>query len=385
MSTLEDITKRRTRQSVGEQQTAVPEPPASVAKPTGDQARARVEQGESGEAKTETAFNPVEEQKAYAKMLTHPAVAASSTAEPAPAAAAAPAAEPVTTYTDLAMKLNPELDAAEKKKREKQLRTKKQVAAIGDAISALANMHYTGRSGVNAYDPSSTLSAKAKANYDKYLAAVKDYEDKRKAALLSAEQADLKAAYQRAKDAKEQAGKDRSYSLALAKYQAEQAIAAAKAEREDALAMLEVQLKLGKIAEQEYNNKIAAINARYAEAVKQSEINKNNRTGIGADKPKYLAADKNGKVYSFASEAEADNFAKSEGTYEYDNYTETTTQVSPVFDITGQKTEETSTTTRKAERRGDGFRKVAASAYDATTSKGEKKPAYIVKGKGKGY
>lgn len=369
MSTLEDITKRRTRQSVGEQQTAVPEPPASVAKPTGDQASARVAQGERGEVKTETAFNPTEEQKAYAKMLM-PAVVTT--------AAAAPAAEPVTTYTDLAMKLNPELDAAEKKKREKQLRTKKQVAAIGDAISALANMHYTGKSGVNAYDPSSTLSAKAKANYDKYLAAVKDYEDKRKAALLSAEQADLKAAYQRAKDAKEQADKDRSYNLALAKYQAEQAIAAAKAEREDALAVLDAQLKIGKITEQEYNNKIAGINARYAEAVKQSEINKNNRaySNDSDRKSRYVAADKDGYAHYFDNESDADAFAKDNGTYEYEDYEEEIIRYEPVYDMLGKHVTDKEVKST-AKKRGKGYRR--------QPTKGEKKAAYTVKGKGKGY
>lgn len=200
MSVIDDINKRRTRQSVGEQPAAAPvEPVAPVAQPMGDQANARVSQGENGKLKGEspTELNPTAEQKAVAKMLVNPA---------APQAAAvpqvsAPAVEPVTTYTDIAKRINPELDAEAKAKREKQLRTKKQVAAIGDAISALANMHYTGTSGVNAYDPSATLSGKAKENYDKFLADVKSYEDAHKAAMLRGAELNAAATEARRKEA----------------------------------------------------------------------------------------------------------------------------------------------------------------------------------------
>jgi hypothetical protein len=197
MSVIDDINKRRTRQSVGEQPAAAPVAP--VAQSMGDQASARVNQGENGKLKGEspTELNPTAEQKATAMMLVNPA-APQATAVPQ---VSAPAVEPVTTYTDIAKRINPELDAEAKAKREKQLRTKKQVAAIGDAISALANMHYTGTSGVNAYDPSATLSGKAKENYDKFLADAKSYEDAHKAAMLRGAELDAAATEARRKEA----------------------------------------------------------------------------------------------------------------------------------------------------------------------------------------
>lgn len=209
MSVIDDINKRRTRQNPG-----VPEP---VAQPMGDQASARVSQGENGKLKGEspTELNPTAEQVAAAKMLVNPA---------APQAAAvpqvsAPTVEPVTTYTDIVKRINPELDAEAKAKREKQLRTKKQVAAIGDAISALANMHYTGTSGVNAYDPSATLSGKAKENYDKFLADVKSYEDAHKAAMLRGAELNAAATEARRKEAKAEKRADKARRLAQENWQ----------------------------------------------------------------------------------------------------------------------------------------------------------------------
>ena len=195
-SVIDDINKKRkglaearVNGGAAPQQTVSTAP---VAKPMGDQAEARVSQGANV---TDSGLNPTAEQVAYAKMLM-PAVVTTAAAAPT-----APTVKPVTTYTDLARRLNPELDAAEKAKREKQLRAKKQVAAIGDAISALANMHYTGKSGVNAYDPSATLSAKAKANYDKYLTDVKTYEDAHRAAMLRAGELDAAATEARRQEA----------------------------------------------------------------------------------------------------------------------------------------------------------------------------------------
>lgn len=235
MSVMEDIMNRRTRQNPG-----VSEP---VAKSMGDQASARVSQGESGKVKAEnqTGLNPTAEQVAAAKMLVNPA-APQATAAPQAAAVPqvpAPAVAPkVETYTDMYKAVHPELDAEAKAKREKQLKTKKQVAAIGDAISALANMHYTGTSGVNAYDPSATLSGKAKENYDKFLADVKTYEDAHKAGMLRAAELDAAKketdrkeakADQRYDEAKKDA--DRKEAKADQRYEEQKATAAATAKQ----------------------------------------------------------------------------------------------------------------------------------------------------------
>ena len=183
MSMYDDVINRRTRQSQGE--NAESEAPVALAQPMGDQASARVKQGESGEVKAENGLNLTDEQKATAMAVMNPALTVEN-------AKAQPVAEEpkVSTYADMYKAMHPELDEEAKAKREKQLKTQKKVAAIGDAISALANMHYTGKSGVNAYDPSATLSGKAKENYDKFLADVKTYEDAHKAGLLRAAELD---------------------------------------------------------------------------------------------------------------------------------------------------------------------------------------------------
>lgn len=221
MSVIDDINKRRTRQNPGgnepvapsatvtpqtvqrrpsedvasQPQVVQPQVQEPVNRPVGDQAAARVAQGAMPQV--ESGFNPTAEQKATAMALMNPAAPGYTI----PQQAVAPTVEPVTTYTDIAKRINPELDAEAKAKREKQLRTKKQVAAIGDAINALANMHYTGTSGVNAYDPSATLSGKAKEGYDKFLADVKSYEDAHKAAMLRGAELNAAATEARRKEA----------------------------------------------------------------------------------------------------------------------------------------------------------------------------------------
>ena len=195
-SVMDDINKRRGGQALA-RVNGVSAPQQPAAKPMGDQALARVAQGASipaVPAGTEPSAGATAEQVATAKMLM-PAVADFAPQSDAPAVTtpAAPAVEPVTTYTDIAKRMSPELDAEQKAERERRLRNKQQVAAIGDAISALANMHYTGTSGVNAYDPSAALSTKARARYDKFLADVKAYEDAHKAAMLRGEELDAAA------------------------------------------------------------------------------------------------------------------------------------------------------------------------------------------------
>ncbi len=70
---------------------------------------------------------------------------------------------------DAEMKRNEQDAEYEAKMRKKQARDER-IAAIGDGISALANLFGTYNGARNAYDPKNTLSAKTKERYDKLLA-----------------------------------------------------------------------------------------------------------------------------------------------------------------------------------------------------------------------
>lgn len=189
-SVLDDINKRRTRQSVGEQPAAAPvEPVAPVAQPMGDQANARVAQGAMPQA--ESGFNPTAEQKATAMMLVNPALTTP----------AEPAAPKQMTYTDLHKELYKPMTPEEKEAQQKRQRNRQIINAVGDGISALANLYYTNKSGVNAYDPSTSLTKAAKERYDKLLAQQREDEERYKELAYRSGAADLEMAYRRAKDA----------------------------------------------------------------------------------------------------------------------------------------------------------------------------------------
>lgn len=57
-------------------------------------------------------------------------------------------------------------DEQERKAREKQERTNKIIAGVGDMISALANMYYTTKGAPNSYDPREGMTPKMQARYD---------------------------------------------------------------------------------------------------------------------------------------------------------------------------------------------------------------------------
>lgn len=203
-SVLDDINKRRTRQSVGEQQPTAPvEPVAPAAQPMGDQAAARVAQGAMPTA--ESGFNPTAEQKATTMALMNPAAPGYTIPQqvvaPAATTPAQPAAPKQMTYTDLYKSINPGMTPEEQKAQQKRQRNKQIINAVGDGISALANLYYTNKSGVNAYDPSTSLTKAAKERYDKLLAQQREDEERYKELAYRSGAADIEMAYRRAKDA----------------------------------------------------------------------------------------------------------------------------------------------------------------------------------------
>jgi hypothetical protein len=308
-SVLDDINKRRTRQSVGEQQPTAPvEPVAPAAQTMDDQAAARVSQGENGNVKTENGLNPTAEQKATAMMLVNPALTTP----------AQPEAPKQMTYTELHKELYKPMTPEEKAAQQKRQRNRQIINAVGDGISALANLYYTNKSGVNAYDPSTSLTKAAKERYDKLLAQQREDEEKYKEMAYRSGAADIEMAYRRAKDAKEQANADRTYNLALTQFRHKKDLEDAKTARDNALAELDIQLKIGKITEQEYRNQKAEIEAQYADGVQRSIIYRNNAAGANSDRGnrgEYVAYDKDGTPHYFKSKDAADQHAMREGTY----------------------------------------------------------------------
>ena len=196
-SVFDDIYKRRTRQSVGEQPAAPVEPVAPAAKPMGDQASARVSQGENGKVKTENGLNPTAEQKAVAGLLMNPAAPGYTI----PQQAVAPVAPKQMTYTDLHKELYKPMTPEEKEAQQKRQRNRQIINAVGDGISALANLYYTYKSGVNAYDPSTSLTKAAKERYDKLLTQQREDEERYKELAYRSGAADIEMAYRRERDA----------------------------------------------------------------------------------------------------------------------------------------------------------------------------------------
>ena len=89
----------------------------------------------------------------------------------------------------------------EKAAQQKRQRNRQIINAVGDGISALANLYYTNKSGVNAYDPSTSLTKAAKERYDKLLAQQREDEDKYKELAYRSGAADIEMAYRRERDA----------------------------------------------------------------------------------------------------------------------------------------------------------------------------------------
>ena len=98
--------------------------------------------------------------------------------------------QPTTTYAELYEKLYPKPDPEQLKKDAKRARTRNIIAALGDGISAIANLHYTTKGAPNMYDGKSTLTAKSQAKYDKLMQDYKDNLDKYRQGQLKAEQLD---------------------------------------------------------------------------------------------------------------------------------------------------------------------------------------------------
>ena len=96
------------------------------------------------------------------------------------------------------------VDSPEERERKRKLqRNKAIIAAIGDGIGAIANMYYAGKSGINAFDPKTSISKAVREPYDKYLEEQKKYADRLRELRLKGYELDVKADAERRKEKKE--------------------------------------------------------------------------------------------------------------------------------------------------------------------------------------
>lgn len=226
----------------------------------------------------------------------------------APVAPAAPAAPTSNTargdepqrlsYVDMYKRLNPykeptadELEAERRKQKRESM-----FSALGDGISALANLYFTTQYAPNAYDGRTGLSARARARFDKLK---KDREDNQRQYMDGYLRA---LAMDEARDDRDRSWRHQLEREAVAdeRYDEQAALARAKAERDAAMDELRRQQLQGQIDEQQARIRKERIEADYREAYERSRIYRNNRErgdrGTPGEFP-VAFTDENGKTY----------------------------------------------------------------------------------------
>lgn len=217
----------------------------------------------------------------------------------------------------------------EKAAREKREKREAVLSAVGDGISALSNLFFTTKGAPNSYDPRSSMSAAARARWDKLKA-------EREANLRIYNEGYMRATAMDRQDEKEERNWRRTLErerIADHRYEIKEA-------RDAALAALNEKLKGHQITAAEYKAEQERIAAGYAEAYEQSRIGKNIAAATASvaragaegrrNAKEFSAWDENGKEYKFSTRNAAIDFAKQHGTYqqeEVDTSETTTTNV----------------------------------------------------------
>lgn len=206
--------------------------------------------------------------------------------------------------------------AEERAKREKREKREIQIAAVGDAISALSNLYFTTQYAPNAYDPSRSRSAATKEKWEKlrqmreanrrayaegYMRSVamdeaREREDRNWRHTLDLEDRNWRHTLER---------EDREYKYRDAKEQREEK----KAEQNELMFQAKYALQMGKLTEQGYRNVIMEIKAGRMEELTDANINRMNRMGTGkqsGDGRKYYGSlpDRNGSMVAYYSKAD---------------------------------------------------------------------------------
>lgn len=256
MSTLENI-------------LAKPQP-AKKQQPTAQPAQQQAQAPTAASATQPTAAPQPVQQTPTAADMGKAIISTQKTATDIDTAPITPQPEKPMTYTEMYQRLNPfrpptaeELEAEKKKEKREQL-----FASIGDGISALSNLYYTTKGSPNAYDPSSSMSAKTKARWDKLKA---DRDAKMNAyisGIMASKQAD-DAAAAASRQWERQLGLDRAKA---ARDQFNDQLALLQEKRDQEMHDLNKQLADNKIKQGEYDAKIKEIEAKYAEAKEKAEL-----------------------------------------------------------------------------------------------------------------
>ncbi len=186
---------------------------------------------------------------------------------------------PRLTYTELYEALTPykpptkeELEA-ERRRQQRRMR----IAAVSDGIAALSNLFFTSQYAPNMYDPTQGMTARTQARFEQL---------RRE---REANQRDYMQGYMRAMALDAQRDGDRwnrKHTLERERVsdqyrEAADRRAEARAERDAAMADLKMDLMLGKISQADADARRAEIRADYEEALIQSQIGRNNRSGNG--------------------------------------------------------------------------------------------------------
>lgn len=270
----------------------------------------------------------------------------------------------------------------EKAAREKREKREAVLSAVGDGISALSNLFFTTKGAPNSYDPRSSMSAAARARWDKLKA-------EREANLRIYNEGYLRALSMDLQDEKD----ERNWRHTIERERIADRRYEDKAKRDAALADLNEQLKRHQITAAEYKAEQERIASEYAEAYEQSRIGKNIAAATASvaragaedrrNAKEFSAWDENGKEHKFKSKSAAIEFAKQHGTYKQDMVTnsDVVTKITPGrVDSKGNKLSED----RKSEiiqtdtkKPGDGY----ASKPDAEAETEGDKPKKSAKSK----
>lgn len=245
----------------------------------------------------------------------------------------------------------------EKQKRERREKSKKIIAAVGDGLSAAANLYFTSQYAPNAYNPRESQIDKVneriealkaeretdKDRYNNFMLRIGDAENAKARTLreMQAQQEAQKLAREKAERDSEAHGwqallqPDKQREQKGKADKAEHQATAAEAEAQYAPQMQEAKLQT---EQARAGAQRASASASYASAAAHNRSNPN----------EFSAWDENGREHKFRTKEAADRFAKQHGTWQEEDITSSTT-TDRDDDINGH-TDQTVTTTKKGGR-----------------------------------
>lgn len=281
-----------------------------------------------------------------------------------------PAYDPDAAYEALYRATHKMPSEEDLKKLEKKERREKIIAAVGDGISALANLIFTTKGAKSSFDPNNGLlpatNKRWKELADDRLARSKQYMD----GLYNAMRDDI--SHKEKRDAimsqmEQQRSENALKQEQLKLQQRQMRINEAKNERENALADLEKQYKLGQIAKTEYEAEAKKVEAQYAGKMQQAKLatesarkksldasatnsyasaRAHNRSNNG----EFEAWDEQGNVHKFKTQDAAMAYARQHGTIGTYNVASSADEISNNGYSTTRKTKTSAKTETYAKR-----------------------------------